>query len=106
MRTPVNPHSGPEGAIDCTVSGDVLLIGINRPAERNGFTPRMVRDWGEAVTRLDQEFAQGIAAQAALAVLATRHSVRKALLHGPGSRRWILLPYSRGLQAAPTPLRA
>jgi enoyl-CoA hydratase len=33
----------------------VLLIGINRPAKRNGFTPKMYRELGEAYTRLDDD---------------------------------------------------
>ena len=41
MRTPTNPDPGPDGSIDCTVAGEVLLIGINLPAKRNGFTLRM-----------------------------------------------------------------
>ena len=45
----------PEGQIDCEVRGEVLLIGINRPAKRNGFTPKMYRELGEAYTRLDDE---------------------------------------------------
>ena len=55
MPTPVNPDSGPQGSIDCTVDDAVLLIGINRPAKRNGFTPRMYRELGEAYTRLDDD---------------------------------------------------
>jgi enoyl-CoA hydratase len=47
----------PEGSIDCEVRGHVLLIGINRPAKRNGFTPKMFRELGEAYTRLDEEAA-------------------------------------------------
>jgi hypothetical protein len=47
------PH--PEGQIDCTVHGAVLQIGINRPAKRNGFTPKMFRELGEAYTRLDDD---------------------------------------------------
>ena len=35
--------------------GHLLLIGINRPAKRNGFTPKMFRELGEAYTRLDDE---------------------------------------------------
>jgi enoyl-CoA hydratase/carnithine racemase len=31
------------------------LIGINRPAKLNGFTPRMFRELGEAYTRLDDD---------------------------------------------------
>lgn len=51
--SPSAPHS--EGSIDCEVRGAVLLIGINRPAKRNGFTPRMFRELGEAYTRLDDD---------------------------------------------------
>jgi len=51
MNTP--PH--PEGQIDCTVHGAVLQISINRPAKRNGFTPKMYRELGEAYTRLDDD---------------------------------------------------
>ena len=49
------PH--PEGQIDCTVHGAVLQICINRPAKRNGFTPKMFRELGEAYTRLDDDSA-------------------------------------------------
>lgn len=45
----------PEGSIDCEVRGAILLIGINRPAKRNGFTPKMFRELGEAYSRLDDE---------------------------------------------------
>ena len=55
MPLPVSPDSPPEGSITCAVDGDILLIGINRPAKRNGFTPRMFRELGEAYTRLDDE---------------------------------------------------
>jgi enoyl-CoA hydratase/carnithine racemase len=49
------PH--PEGQIDCTVHGAVLQICINRPVKRNGFTPKMFRELGEAYTRLDDDSA-------------------------------------------------
>ena len=55
MHPPVNPETHPEGSIDCSVDGAVLLIAINRPAKRNGFTPRMFRQLGEAYTRLDDD---------------------------------------------------
>ena len=55
MHPPVNPEAHPEGGIDCSVDGAVWLIGINRPAKRNGFTPRMFRQLGEAYTRLDDD---------------------------------------------------
>ena len=45
----------PEGSIDLEVQDDVLLIGINRPNKRNGFTPKMYRELGEAYTRLDDD---------------------------------------------------
>lgn len=50
-ETPVHP----EGSIDCTVQGHVLLMGINRPNKRNGFTLKMFRELGEAYTRLDDD---------------------------------------------------
>jgi len=45
----------PEGSIDLEVRSGVLLIGINRPNKRNGFTPKMYRELGEAYTRLDDD---------------------------------------------------
>ena len=44
-----------EGRIVCETQGHVLLIGIDRPAKRNGFTPAMFRQLGEAYTRLDDD---------------------------------------------------
>lgn len=44
-----------EGGIDTEVKGHVLLIGINRPSKRNGFTPKMFRELAEAYTRLDDD---------------------------------------------------
>ena len=44
-----------EGCIDTQVDGHVLLIGINRPAKRNGWTPPMFRQLAEAYTRLDDD---------------------------------------------------
>lgn len=57
MRPPENPDAQTHGSIDCAVQGAVLLIGINRPAKRNGFTPKMFRELGEAYTRLDDDGA-------------------------------------------------
>ena len=51
--TPTTPP--PEGNIDTQVIGHVLLIGINRPAKRNGWTPPMFRQLAEAYTRLDDD---------------------------------------------------
>lgn len=53
--TPTASTPPPEGCIDTEVIGDVLLIGINRPAKRNGFTPPMFRQLAQAYTRLDDE---------------------------------------------------
>ena len=44
-----------EGTIRCSVQGTILLIGIDRPAKRNGFTPAMLRQLGHAYTRLDDD---------------------------------------------------
>lgn len=44
-----------EGCITCEQRDHVLLIGMNRPAKRNGFTPAMFRQLGEAYTRLDDD---------------------------------------------------
>ena len=54
MDTPFSP-SPAEGSVDSTVQGPLLLIAINRPAKRNGFTPKMFRELGEAYTRLDDD---------------------------------------------------
>ena len=45
----------PDGAITTEQRGGLLLIGIDRPAKRNGFTPKMYRELGEAYTRLDDD---------------------------------------------------
>jgi enoyl-CoA hydratase len=45
----------PEGTITTERRGALLLIGINRPAKYNGFTPRMYRELGEAYTLLDDD---------------------------------------------------
>jgi enoyl-CoA hydratase len=57
MNTATLPSSSSsaEGSIDCTVRGPLLLIAINRPAKRNGFTPKMFRELGQAYTRLDDD---------------------------------------------------
>jgi enoyl-CoA hydratase/carnithine racemase len=48
-------HVSPEGTISTEKHGPLLLIGINRPAKYNGFTPRMFRELAQAYTRLDDE---------------------------------------------------
>ena len=45
----------PEGEILVEIDGPLLLIGIHRPAKRNGFTPAMMRALAEAYTRLDDD---------------------------------------------------
>ena len=49
------PSPPPEGCISCEVRGHVLLIGVNRPAKRNGWTPAMFQQLAQAYTRLDDE---------------------------------------------------
>ena len=49
------PDTPPEGAIATERRGPLLLIGINRPAKRNGFTPSMYRQLAEAYTLLDDD---------------------------------------------------
>jgi enoyl-CoA hydratase/carnithine racemase len=49
------PATPPEGSISVAARGPLLLIGINRPAKRNGFTPRMLRELADAYTRLDDD---------------------------------------------------
>jgi enoyl-CoA hydratase/carnithine racemase len=44
-----------EGQITVEQRGHVLLIGIDRPSKRNGFTPAMLRALAEAYTRLDDD---------------------------------------------------
>jgi len=51
--TPTTPPA--EGCIDTQVLDHVLLIGINRPAKRNGWTPPMFKQLAEAYTRLDDD---------------------------------------------------
>jgi len=50
-----SPETPPEGCITCETRGPLLLIGINRPAKYNGFTPRMFKELGEAYPRLDDD---------------------------------------------------
>lgn len=57
MTSSSTTQSHADGSIDCEVLEHVLLISINRPAKRNGFTPKMFRELGEAYTRLDDDAA-------------------------------------------------
>ena len=49
------PDAPPEGTITSERRGALLLVGINRPAKRNGFTPRMFRELAEAYTLLEDD---------------------------------------------------
>ncbi|MBT4303820.1 MAG: enoyl-CoA hydratase, partial [Actinobacteria bacterium] len=42
-----------EGNITTEVRDQILLMGINRPAKLNGFTPEMMRQLVDAYTELD-----------------------------------------------------
>ena len=55
MSSPADHPVPAEGRIDTEVRGHVLLIGINRPAKRNGWTVPMFRQLAEACTRLDDD---------------------------------------------------
>lgn len=45
-----------EGCIDTQIVDEhILLIGLNRPAKLNGWTPRMFRELAEAYTQLDDD---------------------------------------------------
>ena len=45
----------PDGCITLDVQGEILLMGIDRREKYNGFTPKMLRELGEAYTRLDED---------------------------------------------------
>lgn len=55
MKTDPAQSTTNQGGITIEVQGHILLIGIDRPAKRNGFTPAMLRALGEAYTRLDDD---------------------------------------------------
>jgi enoyl-CoA hydratase/carnithine racemase len=58
MMTGMNPSANlnpSDGRITTEQRGHVLLIGIDRPPKRNGFTPAMLRALAEAYTRLDDD---------------------------------------------------
>ncbi|MCP4037212.1 MAG: enoyl-CoA hydratase, partial [bacterium] len=44
-----------EGAISVEVRDHLLLVGLNRPAKYNGYTPKMARELVAALTRLEEE---------------------------------------------------
>ena len=54
--TPTATTPPPEGCVVTQIVDDhILLIGLNRPAKRNGWTPRMFRELAEAYTQLDDD---------------------------------------------------
>lgn len=55
MSTDSSTQNDSDGRIVCETRGRVLLIGIDRPAKRNGFTPKMFRELAAAYDRLDDE---------------------------------------------------
>ena len=50
-----HPTPPAEGTITTERRGALLLVGIDRPAKRNGFTPRMFRELAQAYTLLDDD---------------------------------------------------
>lgn len=58
METHDTTPTPPEGRITTEVAGGgLLLIGIDRPAKRNGFTPAMFEQLARAYTRLEDDAA-------------------------------------------------
>jgi enoyl-CoA hydratase len=55
MRIMDNANAPAEGTITTERRDGLLLVGINRPAKRNGFTPRMFRELAQAYTLLDDD---------------------------------------------------
>ncbi|MDG2428342.1 MAG: crotonase/enoyl-CoA hydratase family protein [Acidimicrobiales bacterium] len=48
-------HDSAEGSVTTEVRGHIFLIGLNRPAKMNGYTPQMARQLVAAFERLDAE---------------------------------------------------
>src|SRR5258708_2866259 len=44
-----------DGRIVTRREGEVLLIGVDRPAKINGFTPKMIRDYCTVLTAFDRD---------------------------------------------------
>ena len=61
MRLMENAMPPAEGTISTERHGPLLLIGINRPAKRNGFTPRMFRELAQEreVLAIEVQHARG-----------------------------------------------
>jgi len=50
-----NSSPDPDGEILSRLAGDIFVIGINRPAKLNGFTPKMLRELSAAYTAFEHE---------------------------------------------------
>lgn len=59
MSTTSDVH--PEGEIISRLEGPVFVIGVNRPAKLNGFTPKMLRELAAAYTAFEHEAAARVA---------------------------------------------
>src|SRR3546814_17966821 len=55
------PASHPDGEILTRREGSVFVIGLNRPAKLNGFTPKMLRELAAAYTAFEQDAAARVA---------------------------------------------
>lgn len=55
------PASHPDGEILTRREGSVFVIGLNRPAKLNGFTPKMLRELAAAYTAFEQDAGARVA---------------------------------------------
>jgi len=55
------PQPDPDGEILTRREGAVFVIGLNRPAKLNGFTPKMLKDLAAAYTAFEQDRAARVA---------------------------------------------
>ena len=53
------PHDPAEGGVTTEVRDRILLIGLDRPAKMNGYTPQMARQLVDAFERLDEDDDRG-----------------------------------------------
>jgi enoyl-CoA hydratase/carnithine racemase len=53
--TSTEPESDADGRITYEADGHVRLIGLDRPAKYNGFTPKMLRELAQAYTDLEND---------------------------------------------------
>lgn len=51
----VGPMNADEGQVTVETTGHVFLMGLDRPAKYNGYTPTMARQLADAFTRLDED---------------------------------------------------